>query len=265
MKKNLYTIMDEAKEKELEALLENMECEAPAGISAENIAAKVGKKRRNAAVKARTRWMRYGAVAACFALIVAAVPTAHYFGNASATNPTDKLYYEGTKPSSGMNDQGTSLLPEIGFVTSPSIAYATSVSYWYYLPLENGTFLAKEIFFKLDEGKMKETWRELLAPFWEHCGLEVTVANWEMTTEGEKTEVSADGQTVTHTPGTKTVHIYLEGEAELDDHTLKCLVNTIDSISYVRYIKLYMNGAPVAIEGECPAEGFVNFHVNRSE
>ena len=74
-----------------------------------------------------------------------------------------------------------------------------------------------------------------------------------------------DGQTVTHTPGIKTLHLYFEGDAVLEDHTLKCLVNTIDSISYVKYIKLYYNGAPVSIEGNCPEEGFINFNVNTSE
>ena len=98
-----------------------------------------------------------------------------------------------------------------------------------------------------------------------HCKLDVNVADWKVTTVGEKDEVSDDGQVITHTPGVKTVHIYLKGEAALDDHTLKCLVNTIDSISYVKYIKLYMNGAPVAIEGKCPDEGFINFHIAKAE
>ena len=40
MKKNIYIIMSEAEISELEALLENTECEIPEGISTENIAAK---------------------------------------------------------------------------------------------------------------------------------------------------------------------------------------------------------------------------------
>lgn len=249
MKKNLYTIMNEANEAELESLLENTEFETPEGVSMENIAEKVAKKRRNAALRARTRWLRYGAVAACFALIAAAVPTVQYFGNANTTD--NKLYYEGET--------------ELGFFTEPSLAYPSSVSYLYHLPLNDGTCLAKEIFFKLEKGVLKETWKELLAPFFEHCKLDVNMVDWKMTTVGEKDEVSADGQVVTHTPGVKTVHIYLEGNETLDDHTLKCLVNTIDSISYVKYIKIYHNGAPVAIDGECPTEGFINFHVNKAE
>lgn len=253
MKKNLYNIMNEASAQELEALLENVDCGMPEGVSAENIASGVQKKRRNAALKVRTCLLRFGAVAACLALIIAAVPTAQYFGGNSAT---DEKIYGPVAPNIGA-------LPEIGFVTSPSIAYETSISYFYYLPLEGDVCLVKEIFYKLEEGKLKETWRELLAPFFEHCGLDVTVAEWKMTETGAKTE--SDGQTVTHTPGVKTVHIYLEGEEKLDDHTLKCLVNTIDSISYVKYIKLYMNGEPVAIDGICPEEGFVNFHVTKAE
>ena len=257
MKKNLYNIMNEATEKELEALLKKAECEIPEGISAENIAAKVRKKRRNANIKARTRWIRYGAVAACFALIVATVSTAQYFHKSS----DNKLYHEGTN----LNGNNISLLPEIGFVTAPSLAFDTSISYTYYLPLEDGTCLAKEIIYKLNDGKLEETWRELLAPFFEHCNLDVTVAKWELATVGEKTEVSPDGQTVTHTPGVKTLHIYFEGEAELDDHTLKCLVNTINSISYVKYVKLYYNNTLVSIDGVCPEEGFTNFNVNATE
>ena len=70
MKKNLYNIINEAEAKELEALLENVECEIPEGISAENIAAKVQKKQQKARAKARTLWIRTGAAAACLALIM---------------------------------------------------------------------------------------------------------------------------------------------------------------------------------------------------
>jgi len=251
MKKNIYIIMSEAEISELEALLENTECEIPEGISTENIAAKVIIKQKKARAKARKAWLRFGAAAACLALIIAAVPTAQYLSDSGASG--NKIYHE------GVNSGKT----ELGFVTSPSIAYADSISYFYYLPLESDVCLVKEVFFKLDEGKLKETWSELLAPFFEHCRLDVTVADWETTTVGEKTE--SDGQVVTHTPGVKTVHIYLEGKDMPDDHTLKCLVNTIDSISYVRYIKLYMNGEPISIEGKCPEEGLVNFHVTKAE
>jgi len=246
--------MNEASGQEIEALLENVECEIPEGISAEKIAAGVHKKKKKAKAKARTLWLRYGAVAACLALIIAAVPTVQYFGGNSVTD--DKMYNEGTHPA---------YKTELGFIGSPSLAYPDSISYWYYLPLENDACLAKEFFFKLDEGKLKETWRELLSPFFKHCGIDVTVADWKTTTVGEKDEISDDGKVITHTPGVKTVHIYLVGEEMLDDHTLKCLVNTIDSISYVKYIKLYYNGEPVAIEGKCPEEGFVNFHVDKAE
>ena len=241
MKKNIYIIMSEAEAPELEALLENAECDMPDGISAENITLKVLEKRKKAKAKVRALWLRFGAVAACFALIIASVPTAQYIFGATAqtTQATQNL-----------------LKTELGF--SSLIGHPDSISYNYYLPLENGSVLCKEIVFKLENGKHNETWRELLAPFFEHCALDVTVANWELTVEGEKTE--SDGQTVTHTPGTKTLHLYFEGGDIPDDHTLKCLVNTIDSITYARYIKLYWNGAPVAIEGKCPEQGFVNFH-----
>ena len=255
MKKNLYNIMDEASEKELEAMLQSLECEIPEGVSAENIAKKVAKKRKNEKAKIRNHFIRFGAAAACLALIIAAVPNLQNIGGSAPSD--NKLQPENARPTVGST--------ELGWVTTPSIAYADSVSYWYYLPLENEVCLTKEILFKLEKGKLKETWRELLAPFWEHCELEVAVADWKLTETDAKTEVSADGQVVTHTPGQKTLHLYLEGEAVMDDHTLKCLVNTIDSISYVRYIKLYYNGEPVAIDGKCPEEGFVNFHVDITE
>jgi hypothetical protein len=243
MKKNIYIIMSEADVPELEALLENTECEMPEGISAENIAAKVKIKQKKARAKARAAWLRFGAAAACLALIIAAVPTAQYILGAtqSTTSRTETLLH----------------------INTPSIAYPTSISYTYHLPLKDGTCLAKEIFFELEEGKTKETWRELLAPFFEHCGLDVSVAEWKLTETGAKTET--DGEVVTHTPGVKTLHLYFESEEVLDDHTLKCLVNTIDSISYVRYIKLYHNGEPVAIDGNCPEEGFVNFRIDAKE
>ena len=241
MKKNIYIIMSEAEAPELEALLENAECDMPEGISAENITIKVLEKRKKAKARARALWLRFGAVAACLALIIAAVPTSQYILGTTA----------GT-----IQETQNILKTELGF--DSLIGHPDSISYNYYFPLENGSVHCQEIVFKLENGKHNETWRELLAPFFEHCALDVSVANWELTVEGEKTE--SDGQTVTHTPGVKTLHLYFEGGELPDAHTLKCLVNTIDSITYAKYIKLYWNGAPVAIDGVCPEEGFINFH-----
>lgn len=239
MKKNIYIIMSEAEVPELETLLKNAECEIPEGVSAENIAAKVQLKKKKVQAKARTRWARFGALAACFALIVTAVPTAQYILGATAET---KSHTESLKE--------TAILP--------SIAYPTSISYTYYLPLEDGTCLAKEIFYKTDNGKLNMTWQDNLAPFFEHCKLNITVADSKVTTTGTSTQTSPDGQMVTHTFGITTLHLYLESEEVLDDHTLKCLVNTVGSITYAKYIKLYHNGEPVAINGKCPEEGFLN-------
>lgn len=247
MKKNLYDIMNEAEARELEPLMENLQSEIPKGISAENIAAKVANKRKKAKAKARTLWLRYGAVAACLALIIAAVPAFNYF-NASGESTTKAPQPLGHPEHLGY------------LVTSPSIAYADAISYTYHLPLEGDMCLAKEIIYKLENGKLDKTWSELLAPFFEHCELDVTVKETKVTQTEAKTE--SDGVLVTHTPSIKTIHIYLEGEETLDDHTLKCLVNTIDSISYAQYIKLYYNNEPVAIDGECPERGFSNFRIN---
>jgi hypothetical protein len=244
MKKNLYDIMNEAEASEISALLENTECEIPKDISIKNIKEKTLKKCGFKKKALRSHIMRYGALAACVAIMAAAIPTAIHFGN---TITTDRRYPE-TGGENGIYQEIT-----------PSIAYPTSVSYTYHFPLEDGSVLCKEVFFELEEGKLKESWRELLAPFFEHCKLGVSVTDWKLSTTGEKTEISEDGKTVTHTPGSKTLTLYFEGTAKMDDHTLKCLVNTIDSISYVEYIKLVYNGEPVSIDGECPEEGFTNF------
>jgi hypothetical protein len=243
MKKNLYDIMNEAEAKELEPLLENLQSKIPEGISAENIAVSLKNKRKKASAKARANWIRFGAVAACLALIIAAVPTAQYF---IGTTAETKSHNE------------TAIKSELGVIVESSIAYADSISYTYYLPLEDGTCLAKEIIYKLDNGKLNKTWPELLAPFFEHCKLDVDVVKWETTTEGESTQLSPDGKVVTHIPGTKTLHLYLESDELLDDRTLECLVNTAGSITYAKYIKLYHNGEPVEINGECPEKGFTN-------
>jgi hypothetical protein len=150
-------------------------------------------------------------------------------------------------------------------VTVPSIGYPTSISFVYYLPLANGECLAEEIFYKLDKGKLDKTWTELLAPFFEHCKNDVKAIDWKLDTVGEKTEVSDDGNFVTHTLGVKTLTIYLDGTAELDDHTLKCLVNTLNSISYVKYFKIVYGGEYVSIDGKCPEEGFTQFGVSCSK
>jgi hypothetical protein len=249
MKKNIYIIMSEAEVPELEALLENAECEIPEGVSAENIAAKVQIKKKKARAKARANMIRFGAAAACLALIIAAIPTAQYIIGATAETKTH-------------TETATQLLPY--WSTAPSITYADSISYTYYFPLEDGTCLAKEIIYKLDNGKLNKTWPELLAPFFEHCKLDVAVVKWETTTEGESTQLSPDGKVVTHIPGTKTLHLYLESNELLDDRTLECLVNTAGSISYAKYIKLYHNSEPVAINGECPEEGFTNIKYGTS-
>lgn len=244
MKKNLYDIMNEADGKELEALITGVEYENADGISAENIASKVKNKRRKAEKRSRAAFVRYGAIAACMALVISlsAGPLMNLAGGSAGT----------TAPAN--TELG---LQEI--VTVPSIGYPTSISYVYYLPLENGECLAKEVLYKLDKGKLNKTWAELLAPFFEHCGTDVRAVDWKLDTVGEKTEVSDDGQIVTHTPGVKTLTIYLEGTAELDDHTLKCLVNTLDSISYVKYFKIVYGGKYVSIDGKCPEEGFTRF------
>ncbi len=247
MKKTLYDIMNEAEESEISALLENIECEMPSGVSKKNIKAKTQKKCGIKKKSGRALIVRYGALAACIALLVAAVPTAIHLGT---PNTTDRRYpVPGNLGENGIYEE----------IITPSIAYPTSVSYTYHLPLEDGTVLCKEIFFKLENGKMKETWKELLAPFFEHCALDVYVTDWKLATSGEKTEISEDDKFVTHTPGSNTLTLFFEGTAKMDDYTLKCLVNTIDSISYVKYIKLVYNGEPVAIDGKCPAEGFTNF------
>ena len=130
MKKNIYIIMSEAEAPELEALLENAECDMPEGISAENITIKVLEKRKKAKARARALWLRFGAVAACLALIIASVPTAQYiFGATAQTTENNKIAFE----------------TELGFMTVPSIAYPDSLSYNYYLPLENGSVLCQEI------------------------------------------------------------------------------------------------------------------------
>ena len=247
MKKNLYDIMNEAEAKELEPLLENLQSENPEGISAENIAAKVANKRKKARAKARTLWVRIGAAAACLALIIGVMP--FLGGGKVGIIPTIA-----TGPSNAQPEMGTAIIPSLG--------YADSISFMYYFPLKDGMCLAEEITHKLDKGKLYMTWKDHLAIFFEHCELDVTVTNWETDTIGASTQTSPDGKLVTHTFGTTTLYLYFEGEDVLDDHTLKCLVNTIDSITYANYIKLYYNGEPVAIEGKCPEKGFVNFSLN---
>ncbi len=248
MKKTLYDIMNEAEAGEIAALLESIECAPPAGVSVNNIKAKTLKKCGVKKKKARALMLRYGALAACIALIVAAVPTLYYLNN-------------DTNGGNGGNEGKGEKVPENGVYEQidPSIAYANSISYTYYFPLENGEVLCEEVIFKLEEGKLTETWKELLAPFFEHCALDVSVTDWKLDTTGEKDEISADGNVITHTVGVQTLTLYFEGTAELDDHTLKCLVNTIDSISYVHYIKLVYNGTSVSIDGECPEQGFTSF------
>ena len=91
MKKTLYDIMNEAKTDEIDTMLENIECEMPDGISTKNIKEKTLKKCGIKKKKSRTLIVRYGALAACLALIVAAVPTAMNFGNSSTT---DRRYPE---------------------------------------------------------------------------------------------------------------------------------------------------------------------------
>lgn len=239
MKKNLYNIMDEANEKELENIIENIECTIPNGVNVKSIKEKTLKKcsiKRNSI----SMWIRTGAIAACLALIISTVPTVM---NHTANNTTNGLK-----------------ITELGVATQPSIWYPDSISYTYYYPMKNGECYVADVFIKLTDGKSDETWTTLLARFFDYCELDVTVTDWRLDKTGEQTVVSPDGKTVTHTPGVATINIMMEGTEVLDDHTLKCLVNTIDSISYAQYIKLYYNGEAVSIEGNCPEEGFTNFH-----
>ena len=241
MKKNLYNIMDEADENDLGSLIENIEYEENREFSSENIIKRVSSKRKKDHRRIRAAMIRFGAAAACIALIVSMNPTVkkHLFEGGAASNQAPKT--------------------ELGIIT-PSIAHPDSIPYDYHLPLEDGSVLCKPIFFKLHDGKMKETWKELLAPFFEHCKLDIEATSWKISTTNSVTVDNGNG-TVTHTPGVKTLTIYLTGPEDitLDDRTLKCLVNTIDSISYVKYVKLNYNGNPVSIDGKCPEEGFSAF------
>ena len=239
MKKNIYDIMDEANEKELDSIIQNIEYHIPSGINTKSIKEKTLKK---CGVKRKplSMWIRGGAIAACLALIITAIPTAMNYTSNQTT--------------------GDLKITEIGIATQPSIGYPDSISYTYYYPLENGVCYTEDVFIKLTNGKSDETWATLLTRFFDFCKLDVTVTDWKLDKKGEQTVVSPDGKTVTHIIGVTTVSIMLEGTATLDDHTLRCLVNTIDSITYAQYIKLYYNGEAVSIDGKCPEEGFVNFH-----
>lgn len=248
MKKNLYDIMNEADEKNLGTLIDGVEYETPSDISEKRIEAKVMAKTGLTKTKkkiSRALFIKWGAAAACLALIICAYPMVKNFTE-QQPNETGKINIDTHK------------------LAAEEFAYEKEMTYTFYYPAANGLCNTFKYTETLNEGKSSETMVTLMTRFFDLCGINgIIVVDSKVETEGEKTEYSEfQGQTiVTHTVGKRTLTLYLEGTADLDDFTLKCLVNTLDSISYADYFKISYNGELLAIDGEIPESGFTKFDI----
>lgn len=250
MKKNLYDIMNEAEEKNIETLANGIEYQTPSDISEERIEAKVMAKTGLIKPKkklSRTLFVKCGAAAACLAIIIYAYPIAK--GIASSQNDI------ATEKNAEVTTNYALHQPEIGC--------ATSNTYVFFYPDGNGNCVPHFYTETLNNGESSETMKTLIARFFSLCGIEgVTVVDSKVTDTSTTEYHTFQGMDlVGHTVGTKTLTLTLEGTATLDDFTLKCLVNTLDSISYADYFKIIYNGNFVAIDGKTPEQGFTKFDI----
>ena len=263
MKKNIYEILEDTNGKRLDELTDGIEYEIPDGISLENVKSKVFAK--TGAVKqkkkaSRAVFIRYGAIAACFALLLCAYPAVKMLS--SDSTELGKQVETGTYPA------GFGVTPDTstGELLKES-AYESQMTYRYFYPSEDGSIVSASFTEKLTDGKSAETMQSHMDRFFKLCGIkDITVVD-STVDDSSKTEYSEfEGEgVVTHTAGVKTLILTIEGEAELSEDVKKCLINTLDGLSYCKYFKVIYNGELISIDGETPENGFAKFELNAEE
>ena len=262
MKRNIYEILENTDEHQLEKLTENIEYDVPSDISAKNIEAKVFAKTGVAKPQkklSRTFFIRFGAAAACFALLLCAYPA------------IKMLSQDGQEIIKETGSAGGGLFPEISTNEKNAAAFTEAAAenqmlYRYFYPSEDGSITSAVFKEVLTDGRSSETMQSHIERFFKLCGIKGITVLDSRVEDGSKTEYSDfGGETiVTHTPA-KTLILTLEGEAELSEDVKKCLINTLSGLSYCKYFKVIYNGSAISIDGETPENGFTRFELNAEE
>lgn len=143
----------------------------------------------------------------------------------------------------------------------------------YYIPNGDGTYTqVQESLITEEDGETSEediTLSDAVIRYFELCkengfAEDVTLDSVETDTVDGTEKSNGDG-TVSYMVGYSTAYIYLEGETSADE-VFVGLVNTVNNSTVIadgfyRYVKLYLNGEAVSINGDCPEEGFENFDI----
>ncbi len=265
MKKNIYEILENTNEHQLEKLTENIEYDVPSDISVKNIEEKVFAKTGVAKPKkkfSRTRFIRFGAAAACLALVLCAYPAIKNLSQdgQEIIRETGDEGGLGVAPGFATNEKNAEAFTEV------AVGNQIQMMYRYFYPTEDGNISSALFKETLIDGRSSETIQSHMERFFKLCDIKgITVVDSKVE-DGSKTEYSDfGGETiVTHTPA-KTLILTLEGEAELSEDVKKCLINTLDTLSYCRYFKVIYNGEHISIDGETPENGFTKFELNAEE
>ncbi len=264
MKKNIYEILENTNEHQLEKLTENIEYDVPSDISAKNIEEKVFAKTGIAKPKkklSRTLFIRFGAAAACLALVLCAYPAIKNLsqdGQEIIKETGAAGGYFQVTPEFATNEKNAEAFTEV--------AVENQMIYRYFYPTEDGNVSSALFKETLIDGRSSETMQSHMERFFKLCGIiGITVVDSKVE-DSSKTEYSDfGGETiVTHTSA-KTLILTIEGEAELSEDAKKCLINTLYGLSYCRYFKVIYNGEPISIDGETPENGFTRFELNAEE
>lgn len=261
MKKNIYEILENTDEHQLEKLTENIEYGTPSEISLKNIEEKVFAKTGVVKPKkklSRTRFIRFGAAAACFALLFCAYPAVKHLSQDGQEIIKETGAAGGFIPQFATDEKNVEL--------STEIAVESQMTYRYFFPAEDGSIASAVFKEVLTAGRSSETMKSHMERFFKLCGIKgITVLDSKVE-DSSKTEYSDfGGETiVTHTPA-KTLILTLEGNNEFSEDVKKCLINTLDDISYCKYFKVIYNGEYISIDGETPENGFARFELNAEE
>ena len=261
MKKNIYEILENTDERQLEKLTKNIEYELPNDISIKNIEAMVFSKTGVAKPQKKStfsRFIRYGAIAACFALLLCAYPAIKNLsaGNQEIIKGPGNYSALGEISGSGTDNKTVTEIAN-------EIAYDNIMTYKYFFPNEDGTISATIFTEYLNEGRSSLTMNDHIQIFFKYCYIKNISLISSKVDDVSVTEYKEyGGETVVSYTPVKILTLTLEGDTELSEDVKKCLINTLDGISYCKYFKVIYNGEYISIDGETPENGFTEFELN---
>jgi hypothetical protein len=257
MKKNICDILENTNDHQIEMLTNDIEYEVPNDISIKNIESMVFSKTGVTNKKkkfSRNVFIRYGAIAACFALLLCAYPTIKHLSTGGQ---------EIIKVTDNNSALGAITGPATDTENAIEIATENIMTYKFFFPNEDGTISYDTFTEYLDEGKSSLTMNDYIQIFFKYCYIKNVSLISSKVDDISVTEYKEyDGETVISYTPSRILTLTLEGSTELSENVKKCLINTLDGISYCEYFKVIYNGEYISIDGETPENGFTKFELD---